>query len=111
MSPRRARELRHRRRRRRRLTRPSPARTCPRQVTRDGAEEEIDRKDLRVGDVLHIRYGEAIPVDGLCIEGNSWEVNESSLTGEPDACADPRAPAWPLLGCPPSRRSGRERAP
>ena len=33
---------------------------------------------------MHINYGQAIPCDGLYIDGESFEVNEASLTGEPD---------------------------
>lgn len=55
-------------------------------VTRDGVRAEIDSNDVVVGDLLHIGYGQAIPCDGLYVEGASFEVNESSLTGEPDLC-------------------------
>ncbi len=47
----------------------------------DGVEEEVNISLINVGDVLIIKPGGAIPVDGIVIEGNS-SVNESALTGE-----------------------------
>lgn len=44
--------------------------------------EEINVSQVRVGDVLIVRPGEMIPVDGTIIEGSSL-VDESALTGEP----------------------------
>jgi Cu+-exporting ATPase len=49
---------------------------------RDGAEDEIPLEEVHVGDVLRVRPGEKIPVDGAVIEGTST-VDESMLTGEP----------------------------
>jgi len=48
----------------------------------DGLEEDIPLGEVRVGDLLRIRPGEAVPVDGLVAEGRS-EIDESMLTGEP----------------------------
>ena len=42
---------------------------------------EIDIKDVKTGDLLIVRPGERIPVDGIIIEGHSY-VDESMLTGE-----------------------------
>jgi Cu+-exporting ATPase len=50
-------------------------------VIRDGVEAEIAADDVRVGDVVLVRPGEKIPVDGAVIEGRST-VDESMLTGE-----------------------------
>ena len=50
-------------------------------VVRDGAEQEVAIREVRIGDVFVVRPGENIPVDGIVIEGNS-AVNESALTGE-----------------------------
>ena len=50
-------------------------------VVRGGKEVEVDVVDVRVGDVLVIRPGEKIPVDGIVIEGES-HVDESMITGE-----------------------------
>ncbi len=46
-----------------------------------GGEEEIPAQDVRTGDLLLIRPGASIPVDGTVIEGYS-SVDESALTGE-----------------------------
>ncbi len=47
----------------------------------DGTIEEIDPEEVQIGDILVIRAGEKIPVDGIVIEGRSM-VNTSALTGE-----------------------------
>ncbi len=47
----------------------------------DGSIEVIDPDDVEVGNILVIRPGEKIPVDGMVIEGDSM-VNTSALTGE-----------------------------
>ena len=49
---------------------------------RDGQEEEVPLEAIAVGDVLAVRPGDTIPVDGVLIEGSSY-VDESMLTGEP----------------------------
>jgi heavy metal translocating P-type ATPase len=51
-------------------------------VIRDGREVEVDTNSVRAGDVVAVRPGERIAVDGEVIEGNSY-VDESMLTGEP----------------------------
>ena len=50
-------------------------------VIRDGTEAEVSIDDVRVGDVVLVKPGEKIPVDGVVIEGRS-AVDESMLTGE-----------------------------
>ncbi len=50
-------------------------------VIRNGKEIEIDVKELKVGDVIIVRPGEKIPVDGQIIEGNT-SIDESMITGE-----------------------------
>ena len=50
-------------------------------VLRDGDEVEIAVEEVRVGDMLVVRPGERIPVDGAVTEGES-AVDESMLTGE-----------------------------
>ncbi len=51
-------------------------------VRPDGKEEDIPLEHVKPGDVLRIRPGEKIPVDGLVVEGES-HVDESMVTGEP----------------------------
>ncbi len=50
-------------------------------VVRDGAEIEISVEDVKVGDIILVKPGERIPVDGRITFGNS-SVDESMLTGE-----------------------------
>ena len=50
-------------------------------VLRDGQEVKIPVSEVKKGDVLLVRPGEKIPVDGIVIEGHS-SVDESLLTGE-----------------------------
>jgi len=51
-------------------------------VVRDGAEVDVPVEQVRVGDVVVVRPGERVPVDGVVVEGHS-AVDESMLTGEP----------------------------
>ncbi|MDC7810191.1 heavy metal translocating P-type ATPase [Sphingomonas koreensis] len=53
-----------------------------RRIGVDGNEAEIALADVVAGDRLRVRPGEAVPVDGIVIEGRS-SVDESMLTGEP----------------------------
>ncbi|MDR4949293.1 heavy metal translocating P-type ATPase [Neobacillus cucumis] len=50
-------------------------------VKRDGIEQEIPIEEVIVGDNVHIRPGDKIPVDGKILEGRS-AIDESMLTGE-----------------------------
>lgn len=50
-------------------------------VIRGGAEEEIPLAEVHVGDLLVVRPGERVPVDGIVRDGSS-EIDESMLTGE-----------------------------
>ncbi|WP_339716287.1 heavy metal translocating P-type ATPase [uncultured Sneathiella sp.] len=51
-------------------------------VQRDGESVIVPVDDLQVGDVIIVRPGERIPVDGVIVEGNS-HIDESMITGEP----------------------------
>ncbi|HOM01869.1 MAG TPA: heavy metal translocating P-type ATPase [Acetivibrio sp.] len=50
-------------------------------VVRSGVEEDIPVEEVQVGDIIVVRPGEKIPVDGRIIEGDS-SIDESMLTGE-----------------------------
>lgn len=51
-------------------------------VCADGSEEDVSLEQVVVGDVLRVRPGEKIPVDGTVTDGSSF-VDESMVTGEP----------------------------
>jgi len=53
-----------------------------RRILPDGTEEDVPLTHVHVGDLLRIRPGEKVPVDGVITEGSS-SVDESMLTGEP----------------------------
>ena len=50
-------------------------------IVQDGSIEEINCDDIQLEDILKIKIGEVIPVDGIVKEGNGI-IDESSLTGE-----------------------------
>ena len=50
-------------------------------VLHDGIEETVPVEELQAGDVLRVKAGESIPVDGVLLEGHA-SVDESALTGE-----------------------------
>jgi P-type Cu+ transporter len=51
-------------------------------VVRDGQEMDVPITDVHVGDILRVRPGEKVPVDGVVVDGHS-AVDESMVTGEP----------------------------
>ena len=53
-----------------------------RRIGADGTEEDIPLSNVHVGDMLRVRPGEKVPVDGVVTEGSS-ALDESMLTGEP----------------------------
>lgn len=50
----------------------------------DGREQDVPIDQVKVGDLLRVKPGEKIPVDGLVVDGESF-VDESMITGEPIA--------------------------
>ena len=49
---------------------------------RDGHEEEVTIDDVQKGDLLRVRPGEKVPLDGIIVEGRTT-VDESMISGEP----------------------------
>jgi Cu+-exporting ATPase len=64
-------------------------------VIRGETEQVVPVERIRVGDVLQVRPGEKIPVDGKVLEGSS-SIDEAMLTGESMPVA--KAPGDPLFG-------------
>ncbi len=52
-----------------------------RRIAADGTESDVPLAQVQIGDILRVRPGEKIPVDGVVVEGSS-AVDESMLTGE-----------------------------
>ena len=53
-----------------------------RRIAADGSEEDVPLTHVHVGDLLRVRPGEKVPVDGVVVEGSS-ALDEAMLTGEP----------------------------
>ncbi|PZO70676.1 MAG: haloacid dehalogenase [Pelagerythrobacter marensis] len=53
-----------------------------RKVNSDGNDEDVALDFVQVGDLLRIRPGEKVPVDGIVVEGRS-SIDESMISGEP----------------------------
>ncbi len=51
-------------------------------VERDGKEQLIDIAEVVVGDIIHVKPGEKIPVDAIIVKGNS-AIDEAMISGEP----------------------------
>ena len=64
-------------------------------VVRTGVELEVPVDDVKVGDMVLVRPGEKIPVDGVVVEGRS-AVDESMLTGE--SLPVEKKPGDPVIG-------------
>ncbi len=64
-------------------------------VRNDGSEEDIPLEQVMPGDILRVRPGEKVPVDGMVTEGSSL-VDESMVTGEPIPVT--KGPDEPLIG-------------
>ena len=52
-------------------------------VMRDGKVLEISRKEVVVGDIVMLNTGDEVPADGVLLQAQSLQINESTLTGEP----------------------------
>jgi Cu+-exporting ATPase len=66
-----------------------------RRIAVDGSESDVPLDQVHAGDVLRVRPGEKVPVDGVVLDGAS-HVDESMLTGEPMPLA--KAAGDPLTG-------------
>ncbi len=66
-----------------------------RRINSDGTEADVPLNHVHVGDLLRVRPGEKVPVDGVVTEGSS-AVDESMLTGEPVPVS--KGPGDTLLG-------------
>jgi len=64
-------------------------------VVRDGEETDVSVDDVRIGDLVIVRPGEKVPVDGILREGAS-AVDESMLTGE--SIPAEKGPGDPVIG-------------
>jgi Cu+-exporting ATPase len=64
-------------------------------VVRDGEETDVPVDDVRIGDLVIVRPGEKVPVDGILREGAS-AVDESMLTGE--SIPAEKGPGDPVIG-------------
>ena len=53
-----------------------------RRIEKDGSESDVPLESVHAGDILRVRPGEKVPVDGIVVEGAST-VDESMITGEP----------------------------
>ncbi len=53
-----------------------------RRINADGKEEDVPLEVIQLGDLIRVRPGEKIPVDGVVVEGTSY-VDEAMITGEP----------------------------
>jgi len=53
-----------------------------RRISPDGSEADVALSEVAIGDLLRVRPGEKVPVDGSLVEGHS-SVDESMVTGEP----------------------------
>lgn len=50
-------------------------------LEKDGSIEKVDPKDVKIGDIIIVKPGEKVPLDGIIIEGNSM-LDTMALTGE-----------------------------
>lgn len=53
-------------------------------VVRNNVVKQIPIKDIVVGEICQIKYGDLLPADGVVVQSNDLKIDESSLTGESD---------------------------
>ncbi|CAF1360295.1 unnamed protein product [Rotaria magnacalcarata] len=53
-------------------------------VVRNNIVKQIPIKDIVVGDICQVKYGDLLPADGVVVQSNDLKIDESSLTGESD---------------------------
>ncbi|KRZ72581.1 Plasma membrane calcium-transporting ATPase 3, partial [Trichinella papuae] len=53
-------------------------------VVREGIAQQILVRDIVVGDICMVKYGDLIPADGIVLQCNDLKLDESALTGESD---------------------------
>ncbi|CAF1067728.1 unnamed protein product, partial [Didymodactylos carnosus] len=53
-------------------------------VLRNNAPVQLPIKEIVVGDICQVKYGDLLPADGVVVQSNDLKVDESSLTGESD---------------------------
>lgn len=53
-------------------------------VVREGRRQKVSIFDAVVGDVVFLNTGDQVPADGIFVDGHSFQVDESSMTGESD---------------------------
>jgi len=78
----------------------------PVKVRRGGVMREIPRREVVVGDLVSLEAGETVPADGELVEAVSLQMDESTLTGEPETAkyvrtrssSTPKRPT-PPTGC------------
>lgn len=58
-------------------------------VEREGILHEVDPDEVAVGELIVVRPGERVPLDGVVVEGSS-SLDTAALTGE----SIPRTPSW-----------------
>jgi Cu+-exporting ATPase len=71
-----------------------------RRILKDGTEEDVALDHVHPGDLLRVRPGERVPVDGVVTEGSSF-VDEAMITGEPvpvEKAADSRVTGGTVNG-------------
>ena len=48
------------------------------------AIDKLNPDALQVGDIVHLKTGDVVPVDGICVKSNQMLTNEAAMTGESD---------------------------